>query len=130
MQLREFRDAVASTLANELGTLPNGMPAVWVDSGDAPGKVKGLLALIDRQPNMREHYAALNYQAVQNLDWVLRLVLYDRSPSGYSALDRAVQKLRQRFPNHRERALPPTDGVYPQVSFLCNFDVLIDTFVV
>lgn len=128
MQLKEFRQTVEQLLASDLGYFQNGTPAIWVDSGDAPGNPTGLLCVIERQPNMISHVGILNHQAEQHFDWVLRLVQYDRSPTGYSALDRACQKLRQRFPNHRERALPPADGTYPQVTFLCNFHALINTY--
>ena len=129
MDLLEFQPIVEQLLAPELGTLPGGMPAIWVDSGDTPGRGNGLLCLIDRMKNMVFHRGILNNQAEQNFDWVIRLVQYDRSPTGYQALDVALDKLRARFPNHRERPLPSVDGVYPQVTFLCNFNVLINTYV-
>jgi hypothetical protein len=79
---------------------------------------------------MVRHEAYLNHQAAQNFDWVVRLVQRDLTPTGLSAFERAKKKLRQRFPNHRERPLPPEDGMYPQTTFLCNFHALINTYVV
>jgi hypothetical protein len=129
MERKEFREVLATLLADELGVFESGMPAIWTDAGDTPTMRSGLLCLVERQRNPVSHRAILNYQAEQNFDWIARLVQHDRSRAGLSAFDRACCKIRQRFPNHRERPLPNADGRYPQVTFLCNFDALINTFV-
>lgn len=125
-----FRKAVNDLLISELGSFENGMPALWVDSGDAPSKYSGLLCLIERQPNMIQHRSILGYQAEQNFDWIVRLITRDRSPTGLATFDRACEKMRSRFPNHRERIIPPNDGALPQATFLCNFDALINTYAI
>jgi hypothetical protein len=117
----EFLRLIEELLKDELGTLPGGIPAVWVDMGDVPAKPTGLTCLIDFFENIRTYEPTANYGACVNFDWVLRLIQRDRSPPGRAKLDRAITKLRQAFPIHQERPLPPADGSYPQISFFANF---------
>jgi hypothetical protein len=125
-----FRKALNDLLISELGHFDSGMPALWVDSGDVPSKYNGLLCLIERQPNMINHKSILGYQAEQHFDWVVRLITRDRSPTGLANFDRACEKMRLRFPNHRERILPPDDGGLSQATFLCNFYTLVNTYAI
>jgi hypothetical protein len=121
MDRTTFRDTVESLLKDELGFFDGGQPAIWVDAGDVPKKGNGLLCLIDRFENIRSYEPTANHGAIVNFDWVLRLVQRDRSPPGLAKLDRAIGKLRHQFPIRTERPLPPSDGVYPQITFFFNF---------
>jgi hypothetical protein len=121
MDRLQFRETVEILLKDELGSLAGGNPAIWIDSGDVPTKVTGLLCVIERFETIRSTQPSSNYSMAVNFDWVLRLVQRDRSPPGLEKLDRAVEKLRHEFPIHQERSLPPSDGAYPQITFFCNF---------
>jgi hypothetical protein len=70
MERKEFREVLATLLADELGVFESGMPAIWTDAGDTPTMRSGLLCLVERQRNPVSHRAILNYQAEQNFDWI------------------------------------------------------------
>ncbi len=129
MDRREFRQAILELLSPELGRFPDGQPALWVEAGNIPSKVTGLLCLIEDFPQPVAFTPFANNEADRNFDWVVRLIARDRSPPGLDKLDRAIGKMRAKFPFHRERPLPPQDGVYPQITFLCNFHQSTCTFI-
>ncbi len=125
----EFARALQAELSDLLGTFPNGNLAIWEDAGDVPSGVKGLLCLIERSPSGSTQTGILNDQATVEFDWVCRLIQNDRSQSGLAMLDQACQRIRELFPNQREREVPYADGDPVQVLFLCRFYVLRNTFV-
>lgn len=128
MQLIEFQAAVEELLMPELGRFPDGTPAIWVDAGNVPSQHDGLLCVIERYRNPVAYTPLANNQAHAHFDWVVRLITRDRSPPGLKKLDNAIAKMRARFPFHRERPLPPQDGRYPQITFLCEFHTLECTY--
>jgi hypothetical protein len=122
---RELMTVLRNLLASELGTFSSGQSAIWVEPPFAPPRGTGLHVVIQRQPQMLSHRPNHGSQANQIYDWVVVLTA-DASAAGLSAMDTAIQKIRSRFPRHREQILPLVDGKLPQANFQLNYSRTIN----
>ena len=121
---REVRDHVFSVISEFLGQFEgSGQPAIWVDSGDAPAKIRGVFCLIGRQPVRRDQVAVTGGWQISE-DWPVYLQARDRSPDGLKKFDQAVDGMRFGFAVVRERNIPGEDGDYPQFLFLLEFNYM------
>jgi len=117
---RELMGVLRELLATELGTFSTGATAIWVEPPFAPTRGSGLHCVIQRQPSMLSHKPNVGNQANQVYEWIVVLTA-DQSVESLSALDRAAQKIRSRFPRHREQVLPLVDGKLPQINFRIGY---------
>lgn len=108
-----FRSVIATLLNDELGTFSGGVKAIWIEPPSAPSTANGLMAVISRYSRQ---FSPDLYQ------WKLTLIQFDKSDQGVAALDRAINKVRRRFPSQRrDSILDYRDESYPQASFSIGF---------
>lgn len=123
----KIRDILRAMLIDELGTFSNGRKAIQIEPPQVPaGTATGLQCVIQRYFNLNTSRVLHNNQTAENFDWVIVLTQFDRTDNGLQKLDSAVQKIRQRFPRKRERIMPFKENAYPQVSYLLNFNAVVN----
>jgi len=131
--VKQLRDILSGLLSAEIGTFSNGATAYWVEPPTLPSNLtcSGLQCIINRQPSVRSSNANFNWQIEKNLDWIVTLTQFDRTEAGMKKLDAAITKMRLRFPRCRERIIGIEDDlIFPQVTFLLNFTVLYNGYLI
>jgi hypothetical protein len=117
---RELMAVLRILLAAELGTFSNGNPAIWVEPPFAPTRGAGLHCVIQRQPSVLSSRTNPGNQANQIYEWIVTLTV-EQTNDGLAAMDAACNKLRLRFPRHREIIAPLVDGKLPQATFQLTY---------
>jgi hypothetical protein len=111
-----------SLLNNELGTFDDGTKAFWVEPPFIPSKrtFSGVKIVVARnQDVLQPQKPCVGVpQAIQRMYWRVTLINNDYSSSGLAKWDSAIDKIRRRFPLHRERAVEVTEDQFPQRTFL------------
>jgi hypothetical protein len=106
-------------LAPYLGTFPNGRPAFWTDSGEAPSKATGVQCVVDYTYTTKRSYpfgAGTGFDAY----WIVTLKTFDRSKEGMTTFRSALDVIRGNY-RHDERVSPPSEETLPQVMFYLYF---------
>jgi len=111
-----------SLLNNELGTFEDGTKAFWVEPPFIPSKrtFSGVKIVVARnQEALQPQRPCVGVpQAIQRMYWRVTLINNDYSSLGLAKWDSAIDKIRRRFPLHRERAVEVTEDQFPQRTFL------------
>lgn len=105
-----------SLLAEELGTFTNNRAAIWVEPPEPPGAGTGVHVYIDRTPYR------ITLKGVYSV--CISVVLHgnrQQNPVEYEynlqKFDRAIKRLRWRYPRHREVPIPGGGDIPPQFKF-------------
>lgn len=115
-------DYLLDLLSSELGTFQlTGEKAIHIEPPYINEKLnpQGLAVFINRYKQLRGSRSA-GVSAMQLFDWRVVLRSYDKSEAGMIVMDKAIEKMEQSFPNHRQRILQTVETVYPQVTFLLD----------
>lgn len=127
-RLKALRDRVLIAIGPLLGRLKgSGLPAIWIDAGDAPAGCDGVLCVIERVPVYRRSVPATGGSMV-SVGWAIRLLARDRSPPGLAKFDAAIEALLHEFPLHDERPIPTQDGDYPQYLLIARDEYFCSQF--
>lgn len=111
----DIRQIISTLLAAELGVFVgknSNRPAIHIEPPNSPPDARGLVCVIQRQPTQIRDDVYF---------WEVALIAHDRTEGGLLKLDRAAQKMRQRFPIRREITLPYDETEFPQINFSLRF---------
>lgn len=123
---KELQSVLRSLLSDDLGKFKSGLTAITVEPPFAPARGSGLHCVIQRQPLMLRHEPIASIQANQSFQFLVTLTAEHSDPA-LAALDKAADKIRSRFPRHREIVLPVADGRLAQITFYLEFTRTINT---
>lgn len=113
MDPKQLAERIRATLQAELGTLPNGAPAVWVDESDVPaGRSSGLQVVIQPVPEIRNFTWTTGRIAHMDAYLVVDLIQFDRSKS----LAIPLEKMRSAFQISSEVRTPRTQQTFERAT--------------
>lgn len=111
--VRQLRDDLEELLAPELGTFPNGLPAIWVEDQEARVVSGGVSVIIQEDLSATKSQVRCNYQSDMSGEWIVVV----RSFGTRQQFRSAKEKIRLLPQNFRETSLPFKEGVIPQSTF-------------
>lgn len=110
---RQLRDDLEELLTPELGTFPNGLPAIWVEDRQARSVSGGVVVILQPDLEAAQTRGKFNHQTSTSGEWVVVV----RSFGTEERFRIAKEKIRCLPQNFRETSLPFKEGVVPQTTF-------------